>query len=100
MKSQRAAGVLGRALPWLAIGGLVVVLRGRRMPSAGATERAGDDDPTALVTAYHSVARAELVERISRRDMALFLYLAAAATVATVLVKDYPRGSNGLWEIV
>jgi xanthosine utilization system XapX-like protein len=89
-----------RPLPWIAVVGLMAFALGRwgsrSSPNNGLSVlKASEPDPTPLITAYHGSARSELIERISRRDTALFLYLAATATVATVLIKDYPAGAMG-----
>lgn len=56
----------------------------------GALERkaVGVEPAITLIAAYHASARDELVKRIDRRDSALFLYLAAVATLLTVMLPE------------
>jgi hypothetical protein len=45
-----------------------------------------------LAAVYHQSARAEIIQRITNRDQALFLYIAAAATIFGVALAD--KGSR------
>ena len=50
----------------------------------------------ALIAAYHTSARAELINRIERRDAALLVYLGAVATIFGVVLADFANRSAAL----
>ena len=52
-----------------------------------------------LVVAHHNSARAEIIMRITQRDSAVFLYLAATATIFGFAFNGAAKGSNaGGWD--
>jgi xanthosine utilization system XapX-like protein len=69
----------------------------RGEPTRADTSAANQRNPQLdLLVAYHASARAELVSRLSSRDSALFLYLAAVATIFGVVATDWSHRAPSL----